>query len=84
MKEITNVLKSKQFLIGLGVGFAGYWAYNKYMKKEAVSNIGGVIGSRKSTRYGNSACGKDGKIAIACGQSCPDGWIKVGGSHQAC
>lgn len=33
MKNITNILMSKQFLIGLGVGIAGVYAYNKYIKK---------------------------------------------------
>jgi hypothetical protein len=42
MKQITDVLMSKQFLIGLGIGVAGVYAYNMYMKKENTSNVSGV------------------------------------------
>lgn len=41
MKQITDILKSKQFLIGVGVGVAGVYLYNRYMAKEQTSNAGG-------------------------------------------
>ena len=41
MKQITDVLMSKQFLIGLGVGIAGVYVYKMYMKKEATSSAEG-------------------------------------------
>ena len=73
MKEITNVLKSKQFLIGLGVGFAGYWAYNKYMSKEGTSNASGRLSGKRNTlssRTGkNCNCG-GGKTVNWCKSSC--------------
>jgi hypothetical protein len=41
MKQITDILMSKQFLIGLGVGIAGVYAYNRYIRKENISNASG-------------------------------------------
>lgn len=34
-----------------------------------------------SVKYGNSACSYQGKIYVACGQTCPRG-TKIGGSHD--
>jgi len=52
MKNVTEILKSKQFLMGLGIGFAGYWAYNKYMKKESTSSASGHYCTCPSSKLG--------------------------------
>jgi hypothetical protein len=54
MKKITDVLMSKQFLIGLGVGIAGVYAYNMYMKKEDTSSAEG--GFRMDCPCGTIKC----------------------------
>lgn len=48
MNEIINVLKSKQFLIGLGVGIAGIYVYNNYMRKENTSSASGKVTTGES------------------------------------
>jgi hypothetical protein len=52
MNEVIDILKSKQFLIGLGVGYAGYLAYNHYMKKEATSSASGSYCTCPSSKGG--------------------------------
>tara|TARA_R110002153_G_scaffold263861_1_gene425407 strand:+ start:291 stop:419 length:129 start_codon:yes stop_codon:yes gene_type:complete len=37
MKTIINIVKSKNFLIGVAVGVAGLYAYNKYAKKDTTT-----------------------------------------------
>ena len=73
MKEITNVLKSKQFLIGLGVGFAGYWAYNKYMGKEATSSASGVSGQ-------NTSCWS---VGLSEGTACQTACEEANGTYDS-
>lgn len=34
MKAIMDIVKSKNFLIGVAVGVVGLYAYNRYMKKD--------------------------------------------------
>lgn len=41
--KVMDLIKNKHFLIGVGVGLAGFWAYNKYMKKETTSSADGDI-----------------------------------------
>ena len=60
MKEIINVVKSKQFLIGLGVGIAGVYVYKMYMNKENTSSASGdQIGSRDCGSPNNYICAKN-------------------------
>lgn len=65
MKQITDILKSKQFLMGLGIGFAGYWAYNKYMRKEATSSASG------SRSYCTCPSSKGGVTKFYTSSICP-------------
>ena len=37
MKTVLDIVKSKNFLIGVAVGVAGLYAYNRYIKKDEVS-----------------------------------------------
>lgn len=74
MKQITDILMSKQFLIGLGVGIAGVYAYNRYMTKEVTSNAIGRIargGSVNKATGKNCLCGKfPNSIGRYCTSTC--------------
>jgi len=37
MKKILDIVKSKNFLIGVAVGVAGLYAYNKYANKDSAT-----------------------------------------------
>jgi hypothetical protein len=34
MKTVLDIIKSKNFLIGVAVGVAGLYAYNRFMRKD--------------------------------------------------
>jgi hypothetical protein len=34
MKTVLDIIKSKNFLIGVAVGLAGLYAYNRFMTKD--------------------------------------------------
>lgn len=57
MKQITDILMSKQFLIGVGVGVAGVYLYNRYMAKEPMSNAGGSSTDQCCYDYDTDRCG---------------------------
>lgn len=67
MKQITDILMSKQFLIGLGVGIAGVYAYNRYMTKEVTSN---AVGGRKRGKGCTCADGTTGYCISTCDNCC--------------
>ena len=66
MKQVTDILMSKQFLIGLGVGIAGVYAYNRFMQKEETSNAYG----RKRGKACTCADGTTGYCISSCENCC--------------
>lgn len=66
MKKIIDIIKKKEFLIGLGVGIAGFYAYNKYIKKQTISS---ADGDRFGDNiYGQGSCSNSDDTV--CSQYC--------------
>ena len=75
-------------MLMIGGAIVVYYLWKKSQETtETTSEFANVGGKkrRKGVFYGNSACrDAGGKIAIHCGQTCGEGTVKIGGSHNAC